>query len=168
MRSSAGGPVPIYGLDARWTGLRWAGGWGGSDDEIDHIGLGYGDPFDEAAPMVRVFTWRLLPATERLTVANAAHGLAEYLWQEGAAPHDRVRSAFTSEDPTASWSEVALSVDGEAVAFRVLAEGSFWVALTRTAEYLITVEARGITPEDISLVTVDDVGPYLADVPSPQ
>jgi hypothetical protein len=160
-------PFPIYGLDARWTGLRWAGGWGGSDDEIDHIGLGYGDPFDDAAPLVRVFTWRLSPPMERLTVANAAQGLAESLWRDGGAPHDLVRSAFTSEDPTASWPELVLSLDGNPATFRSLAEGSFWVALARTEECLITVEARRISPDDIGLMAVDDVEPYLVDGPSP-
>lgn len=160
-------PFPIYGLDARWNGLRWVGGWGGSDDQIDHIGLGHGDPFDDAAQLVRVFTWRLSSPPERMTVANAARGLAEYLWHEGGAPHDLVRPTFTSEDPTASWSELVLPVEDQPVVFRSLAEGAFWVALGRTRECLVTVEARGIGPDDIGLMTVDDVEPYLKDVPSP-
>ncbi len=156
-------PFPVYGLDARWNRARWLAGWGTSNDEIDNIGLAHGDPFDRAAPVVRVATWRPPPRLPALlTAANAAHELAEYMWQEGGAPHDLVRPTFTSEDPTASWSELALSVDGHPVPFRSLAAGSFWVALARIGASLITIEARHLGPDDTGLVTVDDVEPYLA------
>lgn len=160
-------PFPIYGLDDRWTGVRWAAGWGGSGKDVQHIGLGYGDPFDDDAPLTRVFTWRLSPPMEGLTVANAARQLAEYLWHEAAAPHELVRPSFTADDPTASWSELVIPVDGLPLAFRSLAEGSFWVGLARTGGALITVEAHGINPDDIGLVTVEDVEPYLPELPSP-
>jgi hypothetical protein len=103
---------------------------------------------------------------DRLTVANAAQGLAEYLWQEGGADHDTVRTAFTAEDPTATWSDLSLPVDAAPVTFRSLAAGPFWVALGRLGDHLITLEARHLDPAGVALVTVDDVGPYLADAPS--
>ncbi len=157
---------PIYGLDARWIGLRWVGGWGGSDTAVQHIGLGYGDPYDDRVPLVRVFTWRLSSPTDRMTAVNAAHDLAHYLWHEGG--HDVIRPAFTSDDPTGTWSEMVLPVDGEPVMFRSLAAGAFWVALGRVgADLLVTVQARHVDPAGIDLVTVDDVEPYLADIPSP-
>ncbi len=160
-------PFAVFGLDDRWTGARWAGGWGGSDKAVDRIGLGFGDPFDDRAPLVRVFTWRLSAPTDRLTVANVAHELAEYLWQEGGADHDLVRTAFTSEDPTATWTDLSLPVDGRSLTFRSLAAGSFWVALGRVGECLISVEARHIDAARVALVTVKGVEPYLGDAPSP-
>jgi hypothetical protein len=155
----------IYGLDARWRGSRWLGGWGTSNNEIDHIELAHGNPFDETAALARVATWRLSPPSGLLTVANAAHALAEYLWEEGA-PHELVRPTFTSEDPTASWSELVLSVDGHPTPFRSLAAGPFWVALAHIGTTLITAEARRIIPHDNGLVTINDVEPYLDDPPS--
>jgi hypothetical protein len=160
-------PLPLYGLDASWTGLRWVAGWGGSADRIVHIGLGFGDPFDEAAPLVRIFTWPLSPTTDRQTVVNAALGLAGYLWHDGGAEHHLVRPAFTSDDPTGTWPELTLPVDGQGTAFRSLAHGPFWVALGRTGQCLVTVEARAVRRDAIGLVVVDDVDPYLTPGPSP-
>jgi hypothetical protein len=154
-------PFVVYGLDSRWSGTRWVGGWGTSDDEIDHLGLGHGDHLDDAAPLVVITTWRLSGKWPALTVANAAQGLAEYLWQEGA-PHELVRPTFNSEDPTASWSELLVSVDGQPTVFRSLAAGPFWVALAEIGNSLITIEARNVAPDNTGLVTIDDDAPYLA------
>jgi hypothetical protein len=158
---------PIHGLDDRWTGSRWIGGWGTSNDEVNEIGLAHGDLFDETAAVVRVVTWRLAPPMEPLTVANAAQGLAHYLWQEADAPHDLIRPAYTSDDPTAAWSELALPVDGSPTGFRSLAHGDHWVALVRTEGFLVGIEARHIDPGDVGLVTVHDDEVYLAETPTP-
>jgi hypothetical protein len=156
---------PVYGLDERWTGSRWFGGFG-THGTVDHIELAHGDPFDDAAPLVRVAAWRLAPP-EELTVANAAHQLADYLWEDGGAPHDLVRPTFTSPDPTASWAEISLQVDRVTSVFRGLVHGPFWVALACTEHAIITVEARHIAREDFGLVTVENVDSYLLDIPSP-
>ena len=52
---------PIHGLDGRWTGSRWIGGWGSANHEVDHIDLAHGDPHNDSAPLVRITTWRLSP-----------------------------------------------------------------------------------------------------------
>jgi hypothetical protein len=110
---------------------------------------------------VVITTWRLSGKWPALTVANAAQGLAEYLWEEGA-PHELVRPTFNSEDPTASWSELLVSVDGQPTVFRSLAAGPFWVALAEIGNSLITIEARNVAPDNTGLVTIDDDAPYLA------
>ena len=157
----------VYGLDARWTGLRWMGGWGGSNDEVHHIDLAHGDPYDEGAPLARVVTWKLAPPMDDLVVANAAQGLAQHLWLDADAPHDLVRHAFAAEDPMETWSESALPIDGHRARFRLLAHGPHWIALTRTETRLITIEARHIDPADVALMTIDDIEPYLGEGPSP-
>ena len=162
-----GRTFPIHGLDDRWTGSRWVGGWGTSNDEVNEIGLAHGDPFDEGAPLVRITTWRLSPPTEPLTVANAAQGLAHYLWDEAGAPHELIRPAYTSDDPTEAWSDLDLPVDGSPAAFRSLAHGAHWVALARTKGILVGIEARHIDPGDVGLVTVRDLEAYLAEPPTP-
>lgn len=161
-----GRSFPIFGLDDRWDGSRWVGGWGSSNDTVDHIDLAHGDPFDEAAALVRVTTWRLAPP-EAFTVANAAQQLAESLWHDAGAPHDLVRATFTSQDPTASWSELVLTVDNNPSTFRCLTHGAFWVALTRAGDLMISVEAGNIANNVAGLVTVDDVERYLSAMPAP-
>jgi hypothetical protein len=158
-------PFPIYGLDGRWTGRRWQGGSGRSDGEVDRIELGHGDPWDDAAPLVRVETLRIRKERERMTEVSAAQELAEVLWHEGA-DHSVVRGAFTS-DPTGSWSELTLPVNGEGTSFRRLAAGPWWVALGRVQDVYVAVKARGVDDAGIGLVAVDDPGPYLSDDGSP-
>ena len=155
-------PFEVFGLDARWTGLRWMGGWGTRDDEVEHITLAHGDPFDESAPLVRVSTWRPSP----FTFANAATDLAHYMWMDAGAPHELVRPAFTSEDPTTSWSEFALPVDDHPTPFRSLAHAEHWVAVSKADGRLIALEARRLAPTDLALTTVQDIEPYFSDPPS--
>jgi hypothetical protein len=154
-------PFPIYGLDQRWTGRRWPGGWGSSDGTIDRIELGHGDPFDDGAPLVRVETLWVREGRERMTEVSAAHELAEVLWHEGAE-HDVVRSAYT-EDPTGSWPVVALSVDGVSMPFRLLAAGDWWATLGRIGDRYVAVKARHVGLDDVGLVTMVDPEPYLED-----
>lgn len=158
---------PVHGLDGRWTGSRWIGGWGGPNRDVDHIDLAHGNPHDHSAPLVRITTWRLSPRSAELTVAHAAQNLAEHLWRDAGAPHDLVRSTFTSDDPTIAWSERELSIDQRATAFRSLAQPPHWVALARIESSLITIEARRIEPDKVALVTVENIEPYLEDPPSP-
>jgi hypothetical protein len=159
---------PIFRLDQRWDGLRWAGGWGTSGDETTHIGLAHGDPYDPDEVLVRIDTWPLAGAMAAMTVANAAQGLAEYLWDEGAATHDVVRPTWTSDDPTETWHPLELSVDRAAVAFRTLGSGVLWVALAQIGHTLVAIEARHIEPDDVGLVTIEDVDPYMGDGPTPR
>lgn len=159
---------PIFGLDQRWDGLRWAGGWGTSGDEITHIGLAHGDPYDPTAPLVRIGTWLLAGPMAAMTVGNVAQGLARHLWDEGAAPHDLVRRTWTSDDPTETWSTLELAVDAASVAFRTLGSGASWVALATIGNTLVAIEARHIEPANVGLVTIDDVEPYLGDGPTPR
>lgn len=153
---------PIYGLDDQWTGRRWAGGWGGSAGRVDRIDLAHGDAYDEAAPLVRIETVTLQHDPVGMKEAMAAQELAQHLWREGG-DHDAVRPAFTSPDPTASWADLALPVDGRPTAFRFLATGASWVALGRVGDCLVAIQARHVDPDGMGLVTVDAVGPYLAD-----
>jgi hypothetical protein len=159
---------PIFGLDQRWEGLRWAGGWGSSGDETTHIELAHGDPYDPAEVVVRVGSWPLGGPMAAMTVANSAQELAEYLWDEGGAPHDLVRPTWTSDDPTETCDTLELPVDGSPIAFRTLRSGAHWVALGEIGGTLVAIEARHIDPDTVGLVTIVDVEPYLGDGPTPR
>lgn len=51
----ADAPFSPCGLDARWKGARWFGGFGGSDGAVTSLQLAHGDdPWDEVSTQVRV------------------------------------------------------------------------------------------------------------------
>jgi hypothetical protein len=106
--------------------------------------------------------WDALFEIARCHSATASGCLG--LWPEATR---LVRSAFTSEHTAASWSHLLRPLADQPEVFRSLAEGSFCVALGRPRQCLVTVQTRGIDHEDVGLVTVEDVEPYLAHVPFP-
>ena len=69
----------------------------------------------------------------------AAKSLAEHLWHEGA-DHERIRGTFTSREPTESWDEMPIAVDGEPVVFRSLSAGASWIAVGHVADVLVALE----------------------------
>ncbi len=149
---------PVYGLDSTWTGRRWMGGWGGSGGRLE---LAHGDVWDEAAPLVRIET---RPPTGRPSeLGIVAKSLAQRLWREGAR-HEDVRGSF-SADPTESWAVVEFVVDGEPVPFRRLSSAPaqpYWAAVGHINNQLVSVWCRSVA-QDLHLVTISDLRPYLAD-----
>lgn len=157
----------VYGLDERWSGSRWVGGWGGGPLELAH-----GDAYDESAPLLRVQTVpkpssRKLPdraspeAEDSWAIRNSAQLLAKTLWHEGAEHSPALRAPFSEGDPTAGWSSLPLIIDGRPVPFRSLAADNTWVALGQTESAIITLFARNFDPTNVRLVVIDDFGPYL-------
>ena len=149
-------PFPIYGLATSWTGNRWPGGYGGSGG-TGHIELGHGDPFDLDAPMIRVDTRRSDPQVSRWI----AKKLAEHVWHETGEYSEPVRAPFASDDPTAGWDDVALSVAGGRVTFRALTSDLWWVALGTIGDFIVSVEARHFDPSEVELDLIEDASAYL-------
>lgn len=150
---------PIYGLEAAWPGRRWIGGCRSSNGRVNGIDLGYGEAHDPDGPLLLVETLAPLSKLEivhRLT----AQDLAQRIWQSGA-DHAEVRPSFVSTDPVASWGELMLDIDAEPVRFSLLTAGAHWVALARVGEEVVALDGRHFATEDVRLVSVDDVGPYL-------
>jgi hypothetical protein len=170
VRALRGRTFPVYGLDHRWQGRRWVGGWGSSGDVVIRIDLAHGDAWDDASPLVRVEAVAAPTgdgsagrAGAALHVAMTAQQLAQHLFRESGEYSDEIRESFRSADPTGSWQEMTLDLDGHPTSFRSLTAGSSWVALRQGSGGLVAIRARHIDPTEVHLVTVEDVEPYLTD-----
>jgi hypothetical protein len=63
--------------------------------------------------------------------------------------------------PDPPWSPVTISVNGRPVGFDLLGEGRHWVAVGELEGQLLVLQARDLTPEEVELVRVTDVAPYV-------
>jgi hypothetical protein len=157
-----------HGLDERWTGLRWIGGWGGSSGETTNLELAHGDhPFDPNEPQVRVATRQ--PANDRgraFTWADLAQQHVNAMWEETGILSDDLRRAafpleFTGRDPTEPWDAADIAVDDAPVRFRVLAAGDRWYAQAHHSDVVLSITAGQWPIERTGLVSVLDVSEYI-------
>lgn len=144
---------PLYGLDESWMGSRWVGGHGRSPERITHVELGHGDPFDLAAPMVRVRTEFAPEMPPGFAIRQGAIHLSMILWHEGA-PHELVRPSFSGPDSLATWDNVSLPVSGQSVVFRCLNAERAWVAIAEMDAMVVSVFARAVQMSQVSLTQV--------------
>jgi len=161
-----------YGLDARWSGLRWFGGRGESGGRIEHLGLAYGeDPSDRELPEVRIETrvgkaGDTDPARDvHLDAWLFARRQVELLWRETGVLRDDVRAATFPRDrglsdPTLPWERHAIAVDGDQVEFAVLREGGFWVAQAIVGAALVAIQSRHWPVDTTGLRTEADFDRY--------
>jgi hypothetical protein len=145
---------PVYGLDDRWQGRRWIGGFGSSNSELRNLELAHGDPHDPASPLVRVDT-----TTEGTLVAQT---LVQTLWLESGAHTEAMRSTFEARDPVATWDELTFAIDRAPQPFRSLRSTVTWVATGAVGDVVLSIVGRHVDPTSVGLVRVDDLEPYLA------
>jgi hypothetical protein len=163
-------PFPIYGLSARWTGLRFSGGHGEGSEGVNSIALGHGDSFDPSAPQAWVESERRpIPWPREYQLRNEA----ETLWHvaDPAPPADlrpdeldswvEQRARDFREHPLPKIRTITIPVDGGPTEFELMVEGSHWVALTQLGDVTVTVRASNVALEDVELVRVTDVEPYI-------
>ena len=74
---------------------------------------------------------------------------------------DRPTSSLRSKDPTAGWEVLSIDVAGRPHGFRSLGAGERWVALGRVDGQIIAIEARLLRADEVRLVAIDDLGPYV-------
>jgi hypothetical protein len=164
-------PFPIYGLSERWTGRRFVGGHGsGMNEGITSIQLAHGnDPFDEAAPQIRVEVER---REFELPIDFKLEELARSLWSHSHRPLGissqeefdvwarADQDAFEQRDATAP-REVSISVDGVATPFQYLEHAPFWGAVAKLGDITITLDARNADIGEVDLVRITDPDPYI-------
>lgn len=156
-------PFHVYGLGDHWLGRRWPAGVGRSNDIVESIELGHGDPHDDSATEIRVATrWSSDPAP--VVYATAAQELVHRIWRHEMPRSKAVRAPFGTADPTDGWDEVDLNVHGAGAAFKLLRHGGEWVAIAALPDgSTVTIETRHAEPEGIRLVRLNDLSAYLDD-----
>jgi hypothetical protein len=98
--------------------------------------------------------------------------LAQGLWHEAQRPladlpleqfHEWVeeREREYRRRATPPFTSVEIPVDGEALDFDHLVEGSHWVAIGTKGKVTITLQGRHLQLNQVELVTVGDVDPYV-------
>jgi hypothetical protein len=163
-RAVAAATFTPYGLDGRWTGLRWVGGHGSSNGRVIHLELAHGDS-GMRGPQLRVDT--RIPQIGGLPeeVVNAALHLVMGFAHEVGGIRDDVRRALFPQDelgvdPLGPWASVAVDVDGTPQPFHLLAEGDHWIAVGRLTTVVLALRARAWDPGDVRLEPIRDLTPY--------
>lgn len=150
----------LYGL-ADWSGPRMIGSWGWTDGVLTEAGLAYGVP-NGPGPWMEIVT-TAGPAADWVTNRRFSAAAGTDPSGEGD-PLVRVEEATRS----ARTDEIVLDVDGVARKFRSWPaqpigsdrRAGWYAALDGIPG--LAIEACGVAPAEVRLVTVTDVAPYLA------
>jgi hypothetical protein len=150
MRESAA-ILPIYGV-AGWSGSLMVGDWDWKNGQLVTVGLAHGHPSGDG-PSVQVQTTVLHPRT-----AVASLRMAHL-----AAPHDKDDfQRRRREADAAATGHVDIAVDSVPVPFGVWNDGDPWWAAAQQADYGLILEARHMAMDQLALIRVHDIEPYLA------
>jgi hypothetical protein len=157
-----------HALDERWEGLRWIGGWGGSNGETTQLELGHGEnPYDPKEPQVRVATHHAPNENgQAMAWGNLAQEHVNLLWNATGTLDAEVRSAayplaYSGRDPTEPWDTVLIPLDRAEIQFRVLSARGHWFAQARHRDFVISVTASLWPVDRTGLVSVSDVSEYI-------
>jgi hypothetical protein len=165
-------PFAIYGLGPSWEGPRFIGevssGWQVGARDVSELELVHGDVSNPSGTLVRVASSPSSIGEPR----DRRRELAEQLWLEVEPPPPResperfigwedVVERDHRSRPTPHFRTIELSVDEEPISFSFLLEQNAWVALGYKEDITISITARDIGIEDVRLVTIRDVEPYI-------
>lgn len=146
--------LPWYGL-ADWSGqLRL--GWGRIDGRLVTVDLGYeqGDPADEQTSRVRVLISAEDPDD---VIANLRLNGA---LSNSSTEDDTLAAMQLSMSPPIG--TVRISVDGRPEEFDHWVDGINWYAARPHENRTLAIAARHVRPDELSVVRVHDIEPYLA------
>jgi hypothetical protein len=124
--------MPLYGVTG-WTGQVMTGDWQWHDDQLELAELAHGDPVGDGV---------------RVAVATSTE--APFL--DGPPGH---------EHPDAPTGPARITVDGQPVDVTCRRDDQAWSATGRLADHHLRIQARGVTPDQLSLTRVTDIEPYL-------
>ena len=163
-------PFTIYGLDTSWGGQRFIGGsgWAGDVGNVSELELVHGDVSHPSTTSVRVASSPSSIGEQR----DRRRELAEQLWLEVEPPPPReslerfiewedARERGHRSRPTPDFRTIELSVDDDPLTFSFLLEQNAWVALGSKEDVTISIIASNVGIEDVRLVTIRDVEPYI-------
>jgi len=173
----ANAPFPLYGLPPDWNGARFLGdvSWRWErpgPDETTALTLAHGTIVNGLAAMQVVYP-ELLVETAVLRDTGASgilRILAECVWTGDAAT---VAEAWTIlrerdeaqahpyVDPLPTRGHAVIRVEGAPLPFDLISGRLAWVAQTWVGANRVTTEGHGFDIEDVQLVQVHDLGPYV-------
>lgn len=137
------------------------GGWTGTNDQVEEVELGHGDPRSDGATVARITTVKPADASSP-TMRSLAQALAQSLWRAGG-DHAAVRAAFADGTPIDSWPRVTIAVSGHPAELRFLGGAHVWGALGTLGEHgsqLVALSVRDLSPERVALTVVSDLDAY--------
>jgi hypothetical protein len=128
--------LPCYGV-AGWSGPKTLGHWGWERDQLVTCGLTHG-ALDGSGPMVSVRTTVHDPRRE-VSFLRLARGIESEAGEQ-----------------------LDVLVDGASVAFSVWRGPGGWYAAGNRHDVGLVLEGRDVSLEQVHLVRVDDLEPYLS------
>jgi hypothetical protein len=143
-------PFPLYGLPTSWVGLRLVGGWGWSS------GIG-------ATSLSLMHRSRPGSDASQIVVAVCRRGDALNFHKAEIEEWVGLRDDFEGEPIRESeWKAVQIPVAGQDFDFEMIrGEDARWGALSSQGDLVIQIEANHFPIEDLSLIEITDVEPYL-------
>jgi hypothetical protein len=143
-------PFPLYGLPTSWVGLRLVGGWGWSN------GIG-------TTSLSLMHRSRPGPDASQLVVAVCRQRGSLNFHKAEIDEWVGLREDFEGEPIRESeWKAVQIPVAGQDFDFEMIGgEDARWGALSSQGDLVIQIEANHFPIEDLSLIEITDVEPYL-------
>jgi hypothetical protein len=162
-------PFPLYGLDPSWPGFRYLGGYGTSSRKgVQSLELGHGEARTENGPQVRV---EVSVDEPPFAGDHIVEMLRRELFHEAIRPprelegREMQRWMFDNEKAFESWRpetrKVPIRIDGVPAEFAAVFEGRHWIAQGGAGRLIVKIRARELPIEEVVLVTVRDVEPYI-------
>lgn len=154
-RAFRNAPFPLYGLPSPWTGLRVIGGYGWTSGiGTSRLSLMHRSDAGHRASVVLVEVSRE-PAAANFHKAD----LEDWVSLRDDYEGDPIRES--------EWKPILIPIGGQRVEFETIrGDDDRWGGLSRRDGLVIKIEAHRFSVEDVSLVEISDVEPYLRVAPS--
>lgn len=140
--------MPLYGV-AGWTGPVMTGDWEWYNDELAVAELAHGDPLGDG-PFIAVAT------TTGETGHDGPPGRRDPL---GLRPEGEILAAGAEHTDAGT---TQISVDGQPVGVAWRRDDQAWYATGGLGGHRLRIETRHTTPDQVDLVRIVDIEPYLA------
>lgn len=158
---------PIYGLPSSFTGRRWL-----LREGVEDFGLAHGDPRPSPLPLITVGVLGGTDLDERGWGIDVYGTLGNFLllaersrndpaFQYETRDREAIEKALASVPGPDEWVPTTIALDGAALTFMRCERGGDWIAFRDLGGECVWVHAEQPDGANISLVSLDEVTPYL-------
>ncbi len=158
---------PLFGLPGTFTGRRWL-----AREGADDLGLAHGDPRPSPSPLITVGVLGGTDLDQRGLGIDVYGTLGNFLllaersrndpsFQHATRDQEAIVTALDSVPGRDAWTPTTIEVDGVPLPFLRCERGGDWIAFHDLAGECVWVHVEQPNGEAVSLVTLDDVTPYL-------